>query len=151
MDTPPLRDRQVDRERQINKWAEDSRQLLTDSCLWYLDDAWGGLWLVFGVFQDFHWSITDETSSQKHLQQTDRWAVSLWAFYLDRYLIWAHLADQSGVPPVFDVILSDITVQPVTEVQKPVVQWNQDVCDQTCTHRRVTSQTRNQIRKQETS
>ena len=65
----------------------------------------------------------------------------------DHYHHWtsimtSHLADQSGVLPVCNVILSDVTVQPITEVQETVVQWDQDVCDQTCNNRQV-SQTGN--------
>eukprot|EP00064_Thunnus_orientalis_P009351 superscaffoldBa00001181_g9375 len=72
---------------------------------WYtlpLDDAWAGLRLVLRVFQDSDWSTTDDTSSQKHL------------------------ADQSRVPPVCDVILSDVTVQ-VSRLQQPVVHTHECV------------------------
>lgn len=40
------------------------------------------------------------------------------------------LSDQLWLPPVCDVILPDVAVQPVTEVKETIVQRDQDVCDQ---------------------
>lgn len=44
------------------------------------------------------------------------------------------LSNQSRVPGVTDVILSDVTVEPVAEVKEAVIQGDQDVSDQGYIH-----------------
>ena len=41
------------------------------------------------------------------------------------------LAYEFGVPCVRDVVLSDVAMEPVAEVQEPVIKGDQDVCDET--------------------
>lgn len=43
----------------------------------------------------------------------------------------ADLSHEFRIPPVCDVILTDISVQPVAEVQISIVQGYQDIRDQT--------------------
>lgn len=101
------------------------------SCLWYLDDAWAGLWLFVRVFQDSDWTVADDTSSQEHLKHTgERSQSELFTCWVTRQVKRSDLADQSGIPAVSDVILSDVTVEPITEVEVTVVQRDQDVRDQ---------------------
>lgn len=107
---------------------------LTASCLWYLDDSWAGLLPVLWVFQDFDFAVADDAPSQEDLEETDRRLTLSSHLFTARHLrSHSYLADQSGLPSVCDVILSDVTVQPVTEVKIAVVQRDQDVCDQTWT------------------
>ena len=44
----------------------------------------------------------------------------------------SNLSDELRIPGVSDVILTDVAVQPVTEVQEAVVHGQQDVRYQTC-------------------
>lgn len=135
IDTPPLRDTEVSerhtgsvRERPAEGSSILSHCFLSVVPWWCVGGAEAGSQGRLGLSLLHH--------RRYFLPETPgadgRWAVLLWAFYVDRYLIWTHLANQSGVPPVCDVILSNVTMQPVTEVEKTVVQWDQDVCDQTC-------------------
>lgn len=111
-----------------------SSSCLTASCLRYLDDSWAGLLPVLWVFQDFDFAVADDAPSQEHLVETDRCLTLSSHLFTTRHLhSHSYLADQSGLPSVCDVILPDVTVQPVTEVKIAVVQRDQDVCDQTWT------------------
>lgn len=89
----------------------------------YLDDAGAGLRLVLWVFQDFDWSVADDASSQEHLEHTETGEL-LHSSPVDPHLSShaSHLADQSWPPPVSDVILPHVPMQPITEVEETVVQ-----------------------------
>ncbi len=84
-------------------------------------------------------------------RQVSRLTLSFQLFISGQVSQHSDLADQSWVPPVCDVILSDVTMQPITEVEKTVVQRDQDVCDQTCEDRQETSQTDRPETRPETS
>ena len=46
--------------------------------------------------------------------------------------LWTtHLSNKLWVLPVSDVILADITMQPVAEIQEAIIQGEKNICDQT--------------------
>lgn len=115
--------KRVERRQTGPSQRRASSSCLTASCLWYLDDSWAGLRLVLWVFQDFDFAVADDAPSQEHLVETDRClTLSSHLFTTGHLHSRSYLADQSGLPSVCDVILSDVTVQPVTEVKITVVQ-----------------------------
>lgn len=51
--------------------------------------------------------------------------------HITKLCLIADLSHEFRIPPVCDVILTDISVQPVAEVQVSVIQGYQDIRDQT--------------------
>jgi len=124
----------------------------------YLHYQWGWLAVQFFVLQYFHWSIFQNTATKEDLKKAIhelKMHVLLFWHFIRRshdsinedkcWSCWSKLSDltnQTWIPPVGDIILSNVSMQPVTEVEEAIIQWNQDISNETYSKTKQTTKRR---------